>query len=81
MNNFTNYSNERVDELILKARGEADFEERDAMLDEVQTMVMDELAYLPIVERKTLLAMQDSVCCYYYYPHNSIMWKHLDYVK
>lgn len=81
INNMANYSNARVDELFYAARGEADFEKRDAMLDEIQTILMEDLAWVPIVERKTLIATSDNVCCNYWYPDNSLRWKHFDYVE
>jgi peptide/nickel transport system substrate-binding protein len=80
INNMSNYSNARVDELFAQARGEPDPEKRDALLDEIQTILMEDLASVPIVERKTLVAMRDNICCYYWYPDNSLRWKHFDYV-
>jgi peptide/nickel transport system substrate-binding protein len=80
INNMSNYSNARVDELYGQARGEPDFDARDALLDEIQTILMEDLAWVPIVERKTLVAMRDNLCCYYWYPDTSLRWKHFDYV-
>jgi peptide/nickel transport system substrate-binding protein len=79
INNMANYSNPTVDELFYKARGEVDPVKRDEYLDEIQTTLMEELAWVPIVERKTLVAMQNNVCCNYWYPDNSLRWKYLDY--
>lgn len=46
--NFGGYSNERVDELLPQIQKEIDADKRQAMLDEVATMIRDDVVYVPL---------------------------------
>jgi peptide/nickel transport system substrate-binding protein len=46
--NFGDYSNARVDELLPMIQSEIDLEKRQAMLDEVASILQDEVAYVPL---------------------------------
>jgi len=61
INNWGNYSNERVDDLFFKVKGEADQAKRDAMLKEIQDIIMDELALVPVMEYKYQYAWREGV--------------------
>jgi len=61
INNWGNYSNEKVDELFFAVKGEADQAKRDAMLKEIQDIIMDELALVPVLEYKYQYAWREGV--------------------
>jgi ABC-type transport system substrate-binding protein len=74
LNNQTNYSNDRVDELFFLARGELDDAKRDEYLAEAQQTMMEELARVPVVLWKKQLAMRDNVSGWAWYPSNMLHW-------
>lgn len=74
LNNITNYSNPRVDELFLLARPELDEAKRNEYLREAQEILMDELARVPIVIRKTQRAMAENVTDYHWYQDDFLRW-------
>lgn len=61
INNWGNYSNEKVDDLFFAVKGEADQAKRDAMLKEIQDIIMDELALVPVMEYKYQYAWREGV--------------------
>ena len=56
LNNWGNYSNDRVDELFLQAKVEGDEARRNAQLAELQEILMQEVAWVSVVEFKTQFA-------------------------
>lgn len=61
INNWGNYSNEKVDDLFFKVKAEADEEKRDAMLKEIQNIIMDEIALVPVLEYQYQYAWREGV--------------------
>lgn len=61
INNWGNYSNERVDELYNLAKGESDTTKRNAILAEAQVILMDEVAWISVVEFKTQFAWREGL--------------------
>ncbi len=61
INNWGNYSNERVDSLLLEAKDEADQNKRNAILAEIQDIVMDELALVPVLEYEFQYAWREGI--------------------
>ena len=59
--NWGNYSNERVDELAQKAMEEADDTKRNAMLAEVQEIIMDQVVLVPVLEYAYQYAWRDGI--------------------
>jgi peptide/nickel transport system substrate-binding protein len=46
--NSGNYCNKKVDELVMAARSETDLAKRSAMLQEVEQILYDDAAYIPL---------------------------------
>ncbi len=59
--NFGGYSNARVDELLPMIQSELDDSKRQAMLDEVATILQDEVAYVPLYVQPLLWGVRDGV--------------------
>jgi ABC-type transport system substrate-binding protein len=74
-----NYSNPQVDDLWLnKAKNEADVDKRNQVLGQIQDIIMDDVAWIPLVEWKTQVAGTMNLTDYAYNPDNSIQmayWK------
>lgn len=79
LNNMMNYSNPQVDDLWLnKAKNEADVDKRNQVLGQIQDIIMDDVAWIPLVEWKTQVAGTMNLTDYAYNPDNSIQmayWK------
>lgn len=79
LNNMMNYSNAQVDDLWLnKAKNEADIDKRNELLGQIQEIIMDDVAWIPLVEWKTQVAGTTNLTDYAYNPDNSIQmvyWK------
>ena len=59
--NFGGYSNPRVDELLPQIQTELDPATRQAMIDEIHTIVRDDAVYVPIHVQPLVWAMRDGV--------------------
>lgn len=59
--NFGDYSNARVDELLPMIQSEIDDAARQAMLDEVTTILQDEVAYIPLYVQPLVWGTRDTV--------------------
>ena len=72
LNNMENYSNSTVDDLWLnKARSEANPSKRAAYLATAQEIIMKEVAWIPVLERETLVALAPDLTDYEWNPDNS----------
>ncbi len=79
LNNMVNYRNEAFDEMWSKARVESDTAKRDVMLAEMQGMLMDDVAWAPVVEYTTQWAYSDSLKGLQWHPDNSIRFFDLSF--
>ena len=61
INNWGNYSNDTVDGLYDKAKIEPDTDKRNAFLADAQEILMEEVAWISIVEFKTQFAWRDEL--------------------
>jgi len=77
VNNMTNFSDAKLDELFAKAQTEADDTKRNQYLAEAQEILMDELPLVPVVENKLQFAMQSKLQGLVLYPHQNLIWRHL----
>jgi peptide/nickel transport system substrate-binding protein len=77
VNNMTNFSDAKFDELFTKAQTEADTAKRNAYLAEAQEILMDKLPFVPVVENKLQFAMQSKLQGLVLYPHQNLIWRHL----
>jgi len=59
--NFGGYSNQRVDELLPAIQSEIDDAERQAMLDEVAGIIIEEMAYVPLYVQPLLWGARESI--------------------
>ncbi|UWQ22009.1 ABC transporter substrate-binding protein [Jannaschia sp. W003] len=59
--NFGGYSNPRVDELLPMIQSEIDDAARQAMLDEVANIVLDDMAYVPLYVQPLLWGVKEGV--------------------
>ena len=59
--NYGGFSNARVDELLPQIQSEIDEPTRQAMLDEVATIIRDEAAYVPLYVQPLLWGARDGV--------------------
>jgi peptide/nickel transport system substrate-binding protein len=59
--NASGYSNPRVDELIAKIDGEMVTYGRDAMIEEVWKIVLDDIVYIPLHYQMIVWAMRDNL--------------------
>jgi len=59
--NFGGYSNARIDELLPQIQVELDAEKRQAMIDEVNHLMQDETAYIPLYVQPLIWASKDSI--------------------
>ena len=59
--NFGKYSNARIDELLPALQVELDDKKRQAMIDEVHTIMRDEVAYVPLHVQPLVWAMRDNI--------------------
>ena len=59
--NFGGYSNERVDELLPMIQTELDVDKRQGMVDEVTSVLQDEVAYIPLYIQPLIWASKDNI--------------------
>ncbi|MFQ5973394.1 MAG: ABC transporter substrate-binding protein [Alphaproteobacteria bacterium] len=59
--NFGGYSNARVDELLPRIQVELDTAARQAMIDEVHTILRDDVVYVPLHVQPLLWAAKDNI--------------------
>lgn len=80
LNNMMNYSNSQVDDLWLNnAKIDPNVSSRNATLGRIQDLIMDDVAWIPLVEWKTQVATTSNLTDYAFDPDNSIRmvrWKH-----
>jgi peptide/nickel transport system substrate-binding protein len=72
INNMANYSNPKLDALYTEALVEPDAAKRAGMTAEIQEILQDDLAWIPIVETKTQWAFSDKLTGITWHPDNSI---------
>ena len=77
VNNMTNFSDAKLDELFTKAQVEGDFVMRNGYLGEAQEILMDKLAFVPIVEAKLQFAMQEKLKGLVLHPSQNLIWRYL----
>ena len=77
VNNMTNFSDAKLDELFTKAQIEPDTAKRNEFLAEAQEILMDKLPFVPVVENKLQFAMQNRLKGLVLYPHQNLIWRHL----
>lgn len=79
LNNMMNYSNPKVDDLWLNsAKNDPNTTSRNATLAKIQEMIMNDVAWIPLVEWKTQVAATKNLTGYAFDPDNSIRmvdWK------
>ncbi|GAX90069.1 ABC transporter substrate-binding protein [Effusibacillus lacus] len=71
-NNYTGYSNTKVDELLLAARTETDTTKRKGIYDEAMKILNDELPYIYTYHEANLLGFSKSVQGFEYVPDGLI---------
>ena len=81
INNMANYSNPKIDELYAQALVEPDAAKRAAMAGEIQEILQDDLAWIPLLETKTQWAFSDKLTGITWHPDNSIRFFDLHYAK
>ena len=74
LNNMVNYTSDTIDNLFAELKNEGDESVRNALLADVQDLLQEDLAWLPVVERKTQWAFAPSVSGLVWHPDNSIRW-------
>lgn len=74
LNNMINYASDTVDSLFAELKNESDESARNALLADVQDLLQEDLAWLPVVERKTQWAFSPSLSGVVWHPDNSIRW-------
>jgi peptide/nickel transport system substrate-binding protein len=74
LNTMVNYSNPIVDELYASALVEGDAAKRTAQAAEVQEILANDVAWIPVVEWKTQWAFNDKIKGIKWHPDNSIRW-------
>jgi len=79
LNNMVNYRNVILDEIWAKARVEPDNAKRDAMLVEIQDILMDDVVWAPIVEYTSQWAYSDNLKGMQWHPDNSIRFFDLSF--
>lgn len=79
LNNMVNYRNPEFDAIWAKARVEPDKAARDAMLAEMQAMLMEDVVWAPVVEYNTQWAYSDKLKGLRWYPDNSVRFFDLSF--
>ncbi len=77
LNNMVNYSSPVIDEAYKAVVNEADDATRNAKLAEMQETLMQDVAWLPVVEYKTQWAMAQNVQGLTWHPDNGVRFKDL----
>ena len=81
LNNMANYSDPKLDDIFAKALVEPDAGKRLDMAGQVQQILQDDLAWIPLVETKTQWAFSDKLRGITWYPDNSIRFYDLSFAK
>ena len=79
--NWVHYCNPELDALVLQARAETDASVRQALLDEMQDMLMQDLPWIPIVEVKSQWAFASNLSGVAYHPDVSLRWRELEFTS
>jgi len=74
---MTNFSDAKLDELFTKAQVEGDPVKRNGYLGDAQEILMDKLAFVPIVEAKLQFAMQEKLKGLVLHPSQNLIWRYL----
>ncbi len=72
VNNMVNYANPAMDKLFADALVEPDAGKRQAMEAQIQEIVQDDLAWVPLVQTKTQWAFSDKLHGITWHPDNAI---------
>lgn len=72
LNNFVNYANPEVDHLFNEALAESDDAKRAPIVRQIQEIVQQDLAWLPLVETKTEYALKSNLTGLTWHPENSV---------
>ncbi len=79
LNNMVNFANAEVDQLFSELINESDDSVRNEKLAAVQDVLQEQVAWLPVVERKTQWAFQTGLSGLTWHPDNSIRWYDLTF--
>ncbi|MEM8741848.1 MAG: ABC transporter substrate-binding protein [Pseudomonadota bacterium] len=79
LNNMVVYSSDEVDSLWAQARVEQDVAARDALLAQIQDLLMGDVVWAPVVEYKTQWAFSDALSGLQWHPDNSVRFVDLSY--
>ncbi len=72
VNNMSNYRNPVVDALWAEARDEPDAARRSALISRIQDILIEDIAWLPVVEYRTQWVADPRLRGFVYYPDNAI---------
>jgi peptide/nickel transport system substrate-binding protein len=72
LNNFVNYNNPEVDRLFREALAELDDAKRTPMVRQIQEIVQQDLAWVPLAETKTEYAFRSNLKGITWHPENSV---------
>lgn len=75
--NMTNFSNPRLDEIFRLARAEMDEAKRQALLDEGQDILGEQLPHVPVLENKLQYAMREGLTGVVMHPCQVVLWRFL----
>lgn len=81
LNNMVNYDSAEVDSLWAEARVESDTDTRNELLAQIQAQVIEDVAWLPIVEYATQWAHSDKLSGITWYPDNALRFSDLTYAE
>jgi peptide/nickel transport system substrate-binding protein len=81
LNNMANYSSPKLDALFAQALIEPDVAARARMAGDIQDILQDDLAWIPIVETKTQWAFSEKLQGITWHPDNSIRFFDLSFAK
>ena len=79
LNNMVNYTSATVDDLFSQLINEGDEATRNDLLAQVQDTLQEDVAWLPVVERKTQWALSPDLSGLVWHPDNSIRWADLSF--
>jgi len=77
VNNMTNFSDPELDALFTKAQVEPDNAKRNEYLAGAQEVLMNKLAWIPLIENKLQFAMQAKVKGLVLHPSQNLVWRYL----
>ena len=80
LNNMVNYRNEQVDDLWLnQAKVEEDPEARNEILAEAQEILMNDVAWLPVVIYQTQVALNNQLTGFAWDPSNALQLRYFEF--